>query len=102
MSPPLPGAPRVVVGALSYSEGRQECIPKVWYSSEIDAFKFILHILSDTPGGFQWQKYILLMEVGDWICRSGVSEQIIGESEHVRVGVGASMLELFEWACQSC
>jgi len=64
----LPGAPRLVVGtprlvtgAPSYSEGRQECPPRVWYSPGIDASKFTLHILSDTPGGFQWLKYILLM-----------------------------------------
>jgi len=69
LSPALPGAPRFVVGAPrlvagapSYSEGRQECPPSVWYSPEIDASKFTLHILSDTPGGFQWLKYILLMQ----------------------------------------
>jgi len=55
------GAPRLVAGAPSYSEGRQECPPRVWYSPAIDASKFTLHILSDTPGGFQWLKYILLM-----------------------------------------
>jgi hypothetical protein len=55
------GAPRLVAGAPSYSEGRQECPPRVWYSPEIDAFKFTLHILSHTPGGSQWLKYILLM-----------------------------------------
>ena len=55
------GAPRLVAGAPSYSEGRQECPPRVWYSPEIDASKFTLHILSNTPGGFQWLKYILLM-----------------------------------------
>jgi len=55
------GAPRLVAGAPSYSEGRQECPPRVWYSPEIDASKFTLHILSDTPGGLQWLKYILLM-----------------------------------------
>jgi len=47
------GAPRLVVGAPSHSEGRQECPPRVSYSPEIDASKFTLHILSDTPGGFQ-------------------------------------------------
>ena len=52
LSPALPGAPRLVVGAPSYSEGQQECPPRVWYSPEIDASKFTLHILSDTPGGF--------------------------------------------------
>jgi hypothetical protein len=47
------GTPRLVVGAPSYSEGRQECPPNVSYSPEIDASKFTLHILSDTPGGFR-------------------------------------------------
>jgi len=68
LMPVLPGAPRLVVGASrcvagapSYSEGRQDCPPRVWYSPEIDASKFTLHILSDTPGVFQWLKYILLM-----------------------------------------
>jgi len=55
------GAPRLVFGTPSYSEGQQECPPRVWYSPEIDASKFTLHILPDTPGGFQWLKYILLM-----------------------------------------
>jgi len=32
MLPALPGAPRLVVGAPSYSEGRQECPARVWYS----------------------------------------------------------------------
>ena len=78
----LPCAPKVLSGALrwsqtshnhshgtsvpvirdpSYSEGWQECPPQVWDSPEIDASKFALHILSDTPGGFQWLQYILLM-----------------------------------------
>jgi len=68
LSPALPGlllalcgAPRPDVDAPSYFEGRQECTPRVWYSPEIDASKFTLHILSDTPGGFQWLEYILLM-----------------------------------------
>jgi len=58
LSPALPRAPRLVVGAPSYSDGWQECPPRVWYSPEIDASKFTLHILSDTPGGFQWLKSI--------------------------------------------
>ena len=69
LSRALPGAPRLVVdapwlvtGAPSHFEGRQECPPRVSYSPEIDPSKFTLHILSDTPGGFQWLKYILLME----------------------------------------
>jgi len=51
-----------VIRARSYSKGRPERPPTVWYSSEIDASKFPLHILSDTPGGFQWLKLILLMK----------------------------------------
>jgi len=83
LSPVLPGAPRVLSGGPrcsqtyhshshgttvpdmrdpSYSEGWQECPPRVWYSPEIDASKFTLHILSDTPGGVQRLKYILLMD----------------------------------------
>jgi len=45
----------------SYSEGMPECHPRVWYSPELDASKFTLHILSDTPGVFQRLQYILLM-----------------------------------------
>jgi len=84
LSQALPGAPKVLSGAPrcsqtyhnhshgtpvavicdpSYSEGRQECHPRVWYSPEIDASKITLHILSDTAGVFQWLKYILLMLV---------------------------------------
>jgi hypothetical protein len=68
VSPVLPGAqrlvvraPSVVVGAPSYSECRQECSPRVWYSPEMEASKFTLHIHSDTPGGSQRLNYILLM-----------------------------------------
>ena len=70
----LPGAPKVLSGALrcsqtspnhphatsvpvirdpSYSEGWQECPFRVLDSPDIDASKIALHILSDTPGGFQ-------------------------------------------------
>jgi len=55
------GTPVPVMRDPSYSEGRQECPPRVWCSPEIDASKFTLHILSDTRWGFQWQIYILLM-----------------------------------------
>ena len=55
------GTPVPVIRDPSYSECRPECPPRVWYSPEIDASKFTLHILSDTPGVFQWLKYILLM-----------------------------------------
>ena len=60
------GAPRLVAGAPSYSEGWQECPPRVWYSIEIEASEFTLHILSDTPGCFQWLKHILLMSKFTW------------------------------------
>jgi len=80
--PGLPGAPKHLSGAPTcshtycshshgtpvpvlrdprYSEGRQECPARVWYSPEIDASKFTLHILSDTPGVFQRLEYIVLM-----------------------------------------
>jgi len=55
------GTPRLVAGASSFSECLQECPPRVWYFPEIDTSKFSHHILSDTPGGFQWLKYILLI-----------------------------------------
>jgi hypothetical protein len=45
----------------SYSERWPECPPRACYSPVIDASKFTLHINSDTPGGFQRPKSILLM-----------------------------------------
>jgi len=65
------GTPVPVIGDLNYSEGPPECPPTVWYSSEIDASKFTLHILSDTSGVFQRLKYILLMSTQNppWKCR---------------------------------
>jgi len=78
----LPGAPKVLFGTPTYSQtyhnhshgtpvpvmrdpsnsqGGPECPPRVWYSPAIEASKFTLHIFSDTPGGFQWLQYILLM-----------------------------------------
>jgi len=45
--------PVPVIRDHSYDEGQQECPPRVWYSPEIDASKFTLHILSDPPGGSQ-------------------------------------------------
>jgi hypothetical protein len=60
MSPAFPGAfrlgvgaPSLLAGAPSYVEGEQEYPARIRYSPEIDASKFTLHILSDTPGGFQ-------------------------------------------------
>jgi hypothetical protein len=43
-----------------------------------------------------------ISEVGKWLCQSCGCMQISGESEHVRVGVKASMPELLGWACDSC
>jgi len=45
----------------SYSEGMPDCPPRVRVSLETDTSKFTLHLLSHTPGGFQWQIYILLI-----------------------------------------
>jgi hypothetical protein len=47
------GAPVPVIRDPSYSDGRPECPPRVWFSPEIDASKFTLRLLSDTPGGSQ-------------------------------------------------
>jgi hypothetical protein len=52
-----------VVGDLRYSEDWLECPPRVWYSPEIDAFKFTLHILSDSLGCSQRLQFILLMQI---------------------------------------
>jgi len=48
-----------VIRDFGYPQGQPDCPSRVWYSSEIDASKFTLHILSDTPGGSQWLKSIL-------------------------------------------
>jgi len=79
-----PGAPKVLSGALrysptyhnhshgtpvsvirdsSYSKCQLQSPPRFWYSPEIDASKFSLHILSHTPGGSWWLQYILLIQV---------------------------------------
>jgi len=55
------GTPVPVIRDPSYSECQPEYPPRVWYSPEIDALKFTLHILSVTPGGFQQLKCILLV-----------------------------------------
>jgi len=44
-----------------YLEGQPEFPGRVWYSPELDPSMFRLHILSDTLGGSQWLKYILLI-----------------------------------------
>jgi len=57
---PIPITPVAVIRDPRYSEGRPEYPPRVWYSPEFDASKFTLHILTDTPGVFEWLEYILL------------------------------------------
>ena len=56
------GTPIPDISNSSYSKGRLECPPMVWHSPEIDASKFTLLILWDTPGGSQGLNYILLIE----------------------------------------
>ena len=57
------GTPVPFIVNPSYSEGRPECPPSIWYSAEIDTSKFALHILSDTAGGSQQLQFILLMSL---------------------------------------
>jgi len=59
------GAPGPVIRDPSHSDGKPECPPRVSSTGEIDASKFTLHILSDTPRGSQRRKYILLMKYSD-------------------------------------
>ena len=47
------GAPVPVIRYPSSSDGRPECPPSVWFTPDIDASKFTLRLLSDTPGGSQ-------------------------------------------------
>ena len=97
-SPALPGAPRLVVGAPSFSEGWQERSPRVWYSPEIDASKFTLHILSDTPGGFLWLEYILLMKCTSeftWSQLPSVSPKSLDHGIQVHFQTHSIMLSSF-------
>jgi len=55
------GAPVPVIRDCSYSNARPACPPRVWFSPQVDPFKYTLRLLSDTPGGSQWLTYILLM-----------------------------------------
>jgi len=96
----LPGGPRCsqtyhnhshgtlvpVIRDPSYSEGWPECPAKVWYSPDIDTSKFTLCILSDTPGVFQWLKYILLMSVVEHVCiHTGVSVEWCNETRRINI-----------------
>jgi hypothetical protein len=49
------GTPVPVIWDPSYSVDRQENTPRVWYFPELDPSKSTLHILTVTPGCFQWQ-----------------------------------------------
>jgi len=62
--------PVPVIRDLRYSKGRPDCPPRVWYSPEIDASMITLHILSNTPGAFQWLNYILVMPLRVWMIES--------------------------------
>jgi len=73
------GAPIPVIRDPSHSDGRPECPPTVWFSPDIDASKFTLRLLSHTPGGSQWLKYILLMRAYFWPYLN-VSRKIIVET----------------------
>jgi len=81
--------PVAVVRDPSYSEGRPEYPPRVWYSPEIDASKFALHILSDTPGVFQRLKYILLMKLVSAMCRVFNRIHLLDSSETCQNWAGA-------------
>jgi len=76
-----------VIRDLSYSEGRLECPPQVWQSPEMDASKFTLHIISDTPGVFQWLKYILLMMIDYHQPAIHLSSQMMSPC-HIPTGAG--------------
>jgi hypothetical protein len=70
------GAPVPVIRDPSYSNGQPECPPMVWFSPEIDASKFTLRLLSDTPGGSQRLKCILLMHVADSVEQGNLSHAL--------------------------
>jgi len=64
------GTPVLVIRHPSYSQRWPECPLRVQFSPPIDVSKVTHHILSDTPGGSQWLKYILLMlQCNIWIIR---------------------------------
>ena len=87
------GTPVPVIRDLSYSEGQPDCPPTVWYSPEIDASKFTLHILSDTSGDSQRLKYILLMM---WYMQRAVSRISQGAKcwEECQIAISFS-----KWSC---
>ena len=68
-----PYAPVRVIRDPSYSKGRPECPPRVWFSPEIYASNVTLRLLSHTLGGSQWQKYSLLMHCPETSLQSLVS-----------------------------
>jgi len=73
LSPALPCAPKLIsitpIVLLYQSSEIAVTLKANWnallVSSEIDTFKFILHIHSDSPGGFQRLRYILLMDFSE-------------------------------------
>jgi len=71
------GTHEPVIRDTSYSEGRPESSPRVWYSPAIDTSMFTLHILSDTPAGLQRLKYVLPMKSN--FCAPSHNRYIIWE-----------------------
>jgi len=76
----IPVTPVPVVRDPGYSAGLPEYSPRVLHSPEIDASKFTLHILSDTPVVFQRLKYILLMQICGRLCEKLRPLRIFAES----------------------
>ena len=57
----------------SYSEDQPEYPPTVWFSPDMDTYKFTLCFCLYSPGGSQWPKYILLMQC---LCFSIIGQQL--------------------------
>jgi len=98
----IPVTPVLLIRDPSYSQGLPEYPPRIWYSPEIDASKFTLHILSDTPGVFQRLQYILLMKMGLGKTFTSVAAAMICKllTEKVVMGLPLSILwgnTLDEW-----
>jgi hypothetical protein len=73
---------KLIAGAPSYSDSRQESPPGVQNSPEIAASKITLPILSDTLGGLQGQNYIFLMN-GELLTVASLTISLIPAKSHV-------------------
>jgi len=94
-------AARMVAGAPQSSQARHRCfqlpwrlagMPRVWYSPEIDTSNFTLHILSDTPRGSKWLKYILLLRT---------QSNLLCCSMHCMLYFGYAALCVNSWLCHA-